>query len=242
MNEFKRELEEIKIPDELSTRSKMGVKKAKGEQKKTFKKPLVYAAAIVILSVSIYSTPSAQGMFEDLFQVTKFEERHNVKEMSIGYGFVNTDVYAERNVESIEELESLFNIQVPFPEVLESAIGKEDVEYSVGMGEQGEFKQLYYNAGTAERRYSVHATNNIDTKPSFSAESKDGTGIEKDLLIDGVTAKLMGIEDIDGKVIYLEKDEWKIIITCFDRNSDNEGLSGVEEEEIIEIAESINWF
>ncbi|MEN0642323.1 hypothetical protein MKY91_03990 [Alkalicoccobacillus gibsonii] len=242
MNEFKRELEEIKIPVELSIRSKMGVKKARGEQKKTYKKPLVYAAAIVILSVSIYSAPVAQGMFEDLFQVTKFEEKHNHKEMSIGYGFENTEVFAERSVESLEELESLFNIQVPFPESLESAIDKEAVEYSVGLGEQGEFKQLYYNAGTAERSYSVHATNNIDTRPIFSAESKDGTGIDKELLINEVTAKLMWIDDIDGKVIYLEKDEWKIIITCFDRNSDYEGLSDVDEVEIIEIAESINWF
>jgi hypothetical protein len=242
VNNIKRELEKIEIPKELAGRSKVGVKKAKKEQKSRIKRPFVAAAIIAALSVSIYVTPSGQAMFEGLFQVTKFEKRKNIEEMSIGYGFTDSAGYEEKSFDSLNEIENMFNVQVPFPSLfLTEEEDKEFVEYHVSTDEQGEFTQLLYFSGTPERNYSVHATNFVDAKPQFSAETTDGTGIEKDLVINGVSAKLLGIKEIDGYVIYMEKDNWKLIITCFDRGSSLEGLSDVREEEIIEISESITW-
>ena len=76
---------------------------------------------------------------------------------------------------------------------------------------------------------------------SFSAETTDGTGIEKDIVVNGLSAKLLGVTEMDVFTIYIENGNWKMIISCFDRASNIEGTSDVKEEEIIKMAESIRW-
>lgn len=242
VSDIKRELEKIEIPKKLAERTKMGVRKAKYERKSKIKRPVLAAAIIATLSVSIFVTPPGQAMIDGLFQVTKFEKRKNIEEMSIGYGFENNGVFEEISFNSLKEAENMFNVKVPFPSLfLTEEKNKEFVEYTVGTNEQGEFTNLYYVSGTPERNYSVLATNNIEANPHFSGETTDGTGIEKDLIINGDSVKLFGINEIDGYIIYIEKDSWKLVVTCFDRGSSLEGLSDVKEEEIIKIAESIKW-
>ena len=118
---------------------------------------------------------------------------------------------------------------------------KETLEYKASTDEDGKFSSYSYDLSTPERNYSVLATNNIDAEAKFSAETTDGTGIEKVIVINGVSAKLLGINEIDGYTIYIENEKWKVIISCFDRASNEEGLSDVKEEEIINIIESIKW-
>ena len=60
-------------------------------------------------------------------------------------------------------------------------------------------------------------------------------------MVNGVAAKLLGVNEMDGYTIYIENGNWKMIISCFDRASNLEGTSDVKEEEIIQIAESIRW-
>ena len=94
---------------------------------------------------------------------------------------------------------------------------------------------------TPKRSYSVLATNNIEAEAKFSAETTDGTGIEKDIVVNGLSAKLLGVTEMDVFTIYIENGNWKMIISCFDRASNIEGTSDVKEEEIIKMAESIRW-
>lgn len=141
----------------------------------------------------------------------------------------------------LNEIEEMVNIKVPFPILLSEEENKESVEYKVATDEQGEFSAYHYNLSTPERNYDVWATNNVDAKVKLTAETTDGTAIEKDIVINGTSSKLLGINEIDGYSIYIENENWKMIISCFDRGNSLEGLSDVKEEEIIKIAESISW-
>lgn len=241
MNNIKRELENIKIPKELHERTQLGVKKAKLEQPKRRKKNLLIAAAAAfVLSSGILISPIGQAMFEGLFQVTKFEKSFKNEELSFGYHMDNLDIYEEYTSGSLKEIEHKFNLNVPFPEqLLFKEKFKETVEYKVLTDENGGFSSLQYHLSTPERSYDVIATNKVDAKVTFSAATSDGTGIEKDIVVNGEAAKLLGVNEMDGYTIYIENENWKMIISCFDRASNLEGTSDVKEEEIIQIAESI---
>jgi hypothetical protein len=243
VSNIKQELEKIKIPKELHERSKLGVKKAKLEQpKRRFKNSLVAAAMVSVLGFGILFSPMGQAMFEGLFEVKKFEKSANNEEMSFGFGFENVDIYEENNYGSLNEIEEMFNIKVPFPSILLSEEeNKESVEYKLTTDEQGGFSAYHYDLSTPERNYHVRATNNVDAKAKFTAETTDGIAIEKDIVINGISSKLLGINEIDGYSIYIEIENWKMIISCFDRGNSLEGLSDVKEEEVIKIAESISW-
>ena len=39
---------------------------------------------------------------------------------------------------------------------------------------------------------------NIEAEAKFSAETTDGTGIEKDIVVNGLSAKLLGVTEMDG--------------------------------------------
>lgn len=245
MNNIKQEIEKINIPNDLHERSKMGVKKAKLEQpKRRYKNPLVAAAIISVLGCGFYVSSPGQAMFEGLFQVSKFKKRANVEEMSFGYSVENVPFYGEKAFNSLNEMEETFNVLIPFPEQL---LGVEEndelelVEYKAQTDENGNFFALFYNLSAPERYYSVVATNHEDAIVKFSAETADGTAIEKDIEINGVKAKLLGTKEIDGYAIYMEKENWKLIIMSTDRANSLEGQSDVKEEELISIAQSIKW-
>lgn len=245
MNNIKQEMGKINIPKDLHERSKIGVKKAKQEQtKRRFKNPLVAAAMISVLGVGFSFSSPGQAMFEGLFQVSKFEERANVKEMSFGYAVENVPFYEEKAFNSLNEMEEIFNVSIPFPEQLLAIEGNDElksVEYNVGTDDNGDFSSFTYNLSTPERNYSVVATNHEGAVVKFSAETADGTAIEKDIEINGLKAKLLGTKEIDGYAIYMEKGNWKLIIMSLDRASNLEGESDVKEEEVISIAQSIKW-
>lgn len=245
MNNIKQEIEKINIPKYLHERSKLGVKKAKLEQpKRRFKNPLVAAAIISVLGFGFFVSSPGQAMFEGLFQVSKFEERANVKEMSFGYGVENIPIYGEKAFNSLNEMEETFNVSIPFPEQLLGIEAKDElelVEYKALVDDNGDFSSFSYNLSTPARNYSVVATNHEDAIVKFSAETADGTAIEKDIEINGVKAKLLGTKEIDGYAIYMEKGNWKLIIMETDRASNVEGASDVKEEEVISIAQSIKW-
>ncbi|MEA3319507.1 MAG: hypothetical protein U9Q88_05725 [Bacillota bacterium] len=243
MNNIKQELEKIKIPKELHERSKLGVNQAKLEQpKRRFKYPIVAATMASVLGIGILLSPTGQAMFEGLFEVTKFEKRANNEEISFGYHFDKLDVYEESVYDSLNDIENKFNINTPFPDQLFlEEENNETVEYRASTDDNGKFTSFNYDLSTPERSYNVLATNNVDAEAKFSAETTDGTGIEKDIIINGVSAKMLGIKEMDGLTIYIENADWKVIISCFDRASNLEGLSDVKEEEIIKIAESIKW-
>ena len=240
MNNIKQELEKIKIPKELHERTRFGVKKAKLEQpNRRMKKTLVAAVAVSVLSCGILLTPTGQAMFKGLFEVTKFEKSANNEEISFGYSLNNLEIYDERVYGSLTEIEDVFNVNIPFPhQLLLKEENKESVEHRVLTDEDGELSSYHYRLATSERSYEIVATNKIEAEVNFSAATSDGTGIEKDIVINGVSAKLLGVNEIDGYTIYIENENWKMIISCFDRANNLEGTSDVKEE-IIKIAESI---
>lgn len=241
MNNIKRELENIKIPKELHERTQLGVKKAKLEQpKRRMKKPLVAAAAVSVLGCGILLSSTGQAMFQGLFQITKFEKSANNEEISFGYHFDNLEIYDDSVYDSLKEIENVFNIDIPFPQqLLLKEENKESVEYRVVTDEYGGFSSYEYHLATPERSYDVVATNKVDAEAKFFAATSDGTGTEKDIVVNGVSAKLLGVNEIDGYTIYIENESWKMIISSFDRASNIKGTSDVKEEEIIKIAESI---
>ncbi|EKN70426.1 hypothetical protein BABA_05241 [Neobacillus bataviensis LMG 21833] len=243
MNNIKQRLDRIEIPKELHERSKLGVKRAKLEQpKRKLKSPLVAAVMVTVLGCGFLLSPTGQAMFEGLFQISKFEKSANNEEISFGYHFDNLDIYEENDYDSLNEIEDTFNVNIPFPEqLLIEETNKETIENRVSTDENGDLSSYRYNLSTPKRSYSVLATSIVDAKAKFSAETTDGTGIEKDIMINGVSSKLLGIKEIDGYTIYIENENWKLIISCFDRASNLKGVSDVKEEEVIKIAESIKW-
>lgn len=244
MSNIKQELEKIEIPKELHERTKLGVKKAQleGQRKRKIKNPFVAAAIASVLGIGLLLSPATQAMFEGLFQVTKFEKSAHNEELSFGYGFDNLGIHEEKVYDSLSELENTFNINVPFPkELLLEENNKKTLEYSAITDDKGEFSSYRYDLSTQERSYAVFATNKADAEARFSAATTDGTGVDKDIVINGIPSKLLGINEIDGYAIYIENDNWKLIITVFDRANGLEGLSDVTENEVIKIAESIKW-
>lgn len=240
-HELKKELDKIEIPRELHDRIRMGVTRAKSEQPNKKSKRTLVAAAVVALGMGISLSPMGQAMYDGLLQVTKFEEKGNMKETSFGQGFRNLNIYEEKNYQSLDEIKSSFNISVPFPGALLSMKGKESTGYNVGVAEGGKFSFYDYRLTTAERSYDVRATNENDAEVEFSAETTDGTAFEKDMNINGVPAKIMKVPDMDGYMIFLEKAGWKVIISCFDKANNINGIADVKEEEVVRIAESIEW-
>lgn len=241
VNNIKQEIKKIEIPKDLHKRARLGVKKAKFERPtRRMKKSFIATAAIALICCGILLTPTGQAMFKGLFEVTKFEKSANNEEISFGYSLSNLEIYDERVFGSLTEIEDAFNVNIPFPrQLLLQEEDKESVEHRVSTDEVGGLSSYQYLLATAERSYKVVATNKVEAEVNFSAATSSGTGIEKDIVVNGLSAKLFGVDEIDGYMVYIENDNWKIIITCFDRSSDLEGTSDVTEEEIIKIVESI---
>lgn len=242
-NNVKKEIEKIKIPKELHERSKLGVEKAKSERSKgQFKHSLVAAVMVSILGCGILFSPIGQAMIESFFEVTKFKKSSHNEELSFGYHIDNLGLYEKNTYGSLDELEKAFNIKLPFPEQLFlKEKNQEMLEYKASIDENGKFIAYDYQLSLPGRNYNIFATNKIEAEVKFSAETIDGYGIEKDIIINGIPAKLLGINEIDGYAVYIENEEWKVIITCFDRATNEEGLLDVKEEEIINIVKSIKW-
>ena len=239
-NKIKQEIKRIEIPKNLHERSKLGVKKAKAEQpKRRYKNPLVAVAIVAIVGLSILLTPIGQATFNGLFEVTKFEKRPHNKELSFGYsweGIAGADLVTH---DSLEEMENTYAIKLPFPEQL--LMKEENAEYRATVDEDGKFISYDISFQTTTRNYLVSATNIEETSPQFRAQTTDGTAIEKEVLVNGTAATLLGINEMDGYSIYIENGQWQIIITCFARGIHEEGQFDVTEEELIRIAESIQW-
>lgn len=241
MNNIKREMKKIEIPKDLNKRAQLGVKKAKLEQPtRRMKKSFVATAAIALISCGILLSPTGQAMFKGLFEVTKFEKSANNKEISFGYSLNNLEIYDERVYGSLTEIEDVFNVNIPFPhQLLLKEENKESVEHRVLTDEHGEISSYHYQLATSDRSYEFVATNKVEAEVNFSAVTSDGTGIEKDIVINGVSAKLLSVSEMDGYTIYIENENWKMIISCFDRSNNLEGTSDVKEDEIIKIVESV---
>jgi hypothetical protein len=241
LNNIKQEMKKIEIPKDLHKRARLGVKKAKLEQPtRRKKKSFAATAAIALISCGILFSPTGQAMFKGLFEVTKFEKSANNEEISFGYSLNNLEIYDERVYGSLTEIEDVFNVNIPFPhQLLIKEENKESVEHRVLTDEDGQLSSYHYQLATSERSYKIVATNKVEAEVNFSAATSDGTGIEKDIVVNGVSAKLLSVNEMDGYTIYIENENWKMIISCFDRASNLEGTSDVKEEEIIEIAESI---
>lgn len=243
VNDIKQTVDKIDIPKELHERSTRGVKKAKWEQPKRIgKKPFVAAGVVAVLGFGLWISPPVQAMVDEFFQISTFEKSAHKEEISFGYHFDNLNFYEENVFDSLNQLEDILNVKIPFPEQLvKEERTKEAVEHRVLTDENGQLSLYDYTLATKERRYNVQATNKTEANANFSAETTDGTGLEKEMMINGVSSTLLTIKEMDFYTIYIENQNWKVIISCFDRASDVEGVADVNEQEVIKLAESIIW-
>ncbi|WP_227395978.1 hypothetical protein [Jeotgalibacillus aurantiacus] len=245
MNNIKEEIEKIKIPDHLHERSKMGVRKARSEKRKLkFRNPWVAAMTLSILGLGFIFSPSGQATFQGLFQVSTFEERANVKEMSFGYEVSNVSIYDEAVFTSLSEVEKAFDVSVPFPEKfieVEAISNTELFKYNAFVDQANHFSGLSYNLSTQDRNYDLFVTNNPESQVNFSAETADGTAIDRDVDINGIKGKILGTSEPDSFALYIEKDSWTLVVMSTGRGESAENEPDIIEAEMIQIAESIKW-
>jgi hypothetical protein len=240
---IEKSIDHIQVPESIFTFAKeLSFQVEKQHKKRELKNLLVAATMFSVLGIGILLSPTSQAVFNGLFEVTKFEKSANKEEISFGYVLEGLGEYGREEYGSLEEIENTYNIHVPFPEqLLTEEENAETTEYSVGVDKEGNFRSYHYILQTKERNYDVFATNAKEVKPKFLAETKGGTAINKKFSINGSSAKLLGANEMDGYYIYIEKGNWKVIISCFSRAGNKEGVFDVTEEEIIKIAESIKW-
>ncbi|WP_232697526.1 hypothetical protein [Brevibacillus daliensis] len=217
--------------------------KANNKKHRTsYKKPLVSMALVSVLAFVLLLSPPVNALFEGLFEYTKFEKTKNNEEINVGWSW-GVAGYGTENYSSLETMERTYNMKIPFPQqLLIEEKSTEEKEYRVNIDEEGKFYAYNYNLQTKERNYTVIATNTVEEKPKFTAETRDGTAIDKEVIINGEPARLLGIHDMNGYYVYIEKNNWKMIVSTFNRTSDEESkFSEVLEEEVIKIVETINW-
>lgn len=243
VNDIKQTVDKIEIPKELHERSTRGVKKAKWEQPKRIgKKPFVAAGVVAVLGFGLWVSPPVQAMVDGFFHVSTFEKSAHNEEISFRYHFDNLNFYEENVFDSLDKLEDTLNVNIPFPEqLLMEERNKETVENRVLTDENGQLSLYDYTLATKERRYNFQATNKTEAMANFSAETTDGTGLEKEMMINGVSSTLLALKEMDVYTIYIENENWKVIISCYDRASNVEGVADVNEQEVIKLAESIIW-
>lgn len=208
------------------------------EEKRSFKKPLLSIAMVAVLAITLFLTPSVKAVFEGLFEFTKIGENEDP-----GIGWTWSTAGDESTVyKSLSDVEKIHNMDIPFPQKLMAAEkGADLIEYDVST-ENGQFLAYLYTLSTKERIYHASATNKVNEKPQFFADTKDETAIDKEILIDGVSARLLAIHDMNGYYMYIEKGDWRMIISGFaDANDEKSKITAITEEEMIEIAKTINW-
>jgi len=207
------------------------------EQKRSFKKPLFSLAMVAVLAITLFLTPSVKAVFEGLFEFTKIGKN---EEAGIGWSW-STAGDESTVYQSLSDAEKIYNMEIPFPQKLITAEKGAEQEYSVST-EKGQFLAYLYRLRTEERMYNVSASNVVKEKPQFTADTDKKTVIDKEILIDGVPARLLGIHDMNGYYMYIEKGDWRMIISGFADASDGKSkITAITEEEMIEIAKTINW-
>ncbi len=207
------------------------------------KKPLLSIAMIAVLAITIFFTPSVKAVFEGLFEFTKVERN---KEVGVGWSWSivgdNTEVY-----NSLSDIEKFYSIDIPFPQKLitteKEVEGVEGVEQEyIVSTEKGQFLSYQYKLWTKERYYNVIASNVVKEKPKFNAATNEKTVVDKEIIINGVPARLLGIYEMKGYYFYIEKGNWSMIISDFANSSDGQSnTTEISEEEMIKIAKTINW-
>ena len=244
-NKIKKELEKVEIPNELHERAKMGVDKAKSERPKIkLKKPLVAAAVVSLLGIGALSSPPIQAALEGIFEVSKYEDSSEKESISFGSGFSETGVVGEEVYTSLEQVEEIYNMNIPFPaKIWDIKSPSNTDEFRVGVDEEGNFISYNFDLSTDdkthEQRFSITAIKSSKEKVNFDAETKDGTAINKDITVNDTKAKLFGVDKL-AYSIYLEKDGWKLIITMAEKNDEiRTELTKAKEKQLIELAESI---
>ncbi|MBK3493823.1 hypothetical protein JFL43_02900 [Viridibacillus sp. YIM B01967] len=242
MNNIKDEIQKITVPKEVHERTKLGAKKASVEQpQKRFRRGSIAVASAAVLGLGIMYSPIGEAMVDRFFEVTQFEKSKNNEEPSIGYQVTNAGSSQSKVYTSFTQVKENYNISIPLPEIMAlEEPSAEEVEYIIGTNENNQFANLNYRIATTDRTYRVFATNSPEAKITFSAKTIDGTAIEKELLIDDTSVQLMKSNNQDGYLIYLNNNEWQLVISCFDRESNIEGVSDVTEEEIIDLVQSVN--
>lgn len=216
-------------------------KKLKSANHGSENKKRTIAAAVMasILGGGLLLSPAVQATIENLFSYSQVEEK---AQTDIGWSWNGVSGDNTTGFDSINEIETKFDMAIPFPEQLQS-IEEEAVtkEYSAET-ENGEFLSYTYHLRTEERMFRVTATNISKDEPEFTANTTKSAVIEKDVLIEGNTATLLGIDDINGCHLYVEQDQWKIVVSGFaDTLNGEKNESNVTEEEMINIATSIDW-
>lgn len=208
------------------------------ERRKKYKKPLFSLALISVLTITLFLTPTVKAVFEGLFEFSRVEEN---EEAGIGWSWsIAGDETAA--YQSLADVEKSFQVDVPFPQKLIAAEKNAEInKYSVST-EEGLFLAYEYTLRTKDRMYHVSASESVKEKPQFVADTKEETVTDKELVINGVSARLLGIYDMNGYHMYIEKGNWKMIITGFADASDGKSkITKISEEEMIEIAKTIDW-
>lgn len=242
-NNIRNEIQKISVPKDVHTRVKLGAKKAALQRSKhNWKRSGLATAAVGLLTLSIFYSPIGEALYERFFTVTQFEETPHNESPSIGYSVSNSGTVKQEIFNSSEELKQRYNMSFPLPQNL---LDQEDdvkfVQYFVNLNNNDEVTSIKYILNTAERRYDIHVTNNENAIITFSAETTDGTATEKDVTINGTPSKLLRTNDLDGYALYMKYNGWQIVLSVFEGEGNLNGVTDVKEDEVIKLAESIEW-
>lgn len=115
------------------------------------------------------------------------------------YSWCESEFYS-----SLTEIERNYEIDIPFPQKLIATEKGGKQKYTVET-EKGQLLGYQYTLRTKERSYDVSAFNRVKEKPQFTADTNEKTVIDKEIFINGVSARLLGIHDMNGYHIYIEK-------------------------------------
>lgn len=243
-NNIKEEMNKIEIPKDLHEVSKKGVIRAKSEQpRKKYKRlrnGMVAAVMVSVIAIGLLSSPVVQAKLEKLFT---YEKVNNEEQVTTGWWFMNAGEEGKL-FNSLYDVEEQFLIDIPFPgkflEVEKNALSDDHISHNVSFTKD-KFGTYRYDLRTDDRLYTFHATNTSKEKPQFTAKTTNDNVIEKEIIINDISATLMGIYDTNNRFIYLEKDEWKIVIDVTAIGVGDSIAEELSEQELIEIAESISW-
>jgi hypothetical protein len=206
-------------------------------RKKQMQKQLTFISiSFCLIIFTSLASPSVRAMVEEWLQFSKVEEGNSY----IGWSWENTAGQSQENYQSLQEIKDKYSIAIPFPQdflLKESTDEHKQYQYSVN-SELENLVSLHYRLQTKTRSYNFTATR-TEKKPQFSAGTTKDTVIDEEIKINNLPGRLIAIHDMDIYHIYMEKRDWKLVLTVSsDGLYQNKG-SDINKGELIKLAESI---
>ncbi|MFK0522700.1 hypothetical protein ACINKY_10900 [Paenibacillus illinoisensis] len=204
-------------------------KKIRYKHKRIYRKGLIAACILGLLFFFVVFQTPVRAFIEQYLEIKIIK---NVKNAEIGFSWADTAGDTRFKVSNKKEAEKSLGISIPWPHQLEKKSGEKEVWIR-----KKSDKPLGYDyfIRTQDRYYQVIANYNINRQPEFFAKTTDKV-VVKELSIQGGSAKFITSTEFNHvPYIYLEKDNWKIVVIVTNHAKENI----INEQEIQDLASSI---